>query len=175
MQGLFLLNQENKSRFYNPEIINILLNSLDINGNNSLKIMTLETLQVIIIRCPTSVYIIEQQQGIHKIIGLLKRRDTDEYIRLKLIEFLYIYLSKESTDDINELNNRKETLAKLVGVNFVNKLSNETDLKKIFGKKIQEITSTLIEQDHPLYLKKKKKKEFLLLFNFIFINTYLVV
>jgi len=47
--------------------------------------MALEILQVIIIKCFISIHIIEQQQGIHKIIGLLKRRNTDEYIRLKLI------------------------------------------------------------------------------------------
>jgi len=145
IQGLFLLNQGNKTKFYNQEIVNILLNSLDINGNNSLRIISLETLQVLSISCKTSIHLIEQQQGIIKIVGLLKRRDTDEYIRLKIIEFLYIYLSVESCEEQLEQNNRREILSKLVGINFVNKLSKEYDLKKIFGNKGQETSFSFMD------------------------------
>jgi len=145
LQGLYLLNKGCKVRFYNPEIIYILLRTLDLTGYFALKLGALETLQVLAICCPSSVSIIEQQQGICKIIALLKRRYAEEYVRLKIIEFLYIYLSEESTEDPQELVHRKEKLAKLVGKNFVSKLSEETDLKKIFGKKAQE-TFTL-DQD----------------------------
>ncbi|KAK9458855.1 cell division protein Cdc14 [Lipomyces oligophaga] len=102
LQGVLLLHPNSRKIFAREINMTLLLDLLDIQSTPLIQESAVNTLVCALVQEWRNVRAFEGLDGLATICTLFKRKDTDKEVKLKILEFLFFYLTPEPTLDVNQ-------------------------------------------------------------------------